>query len=99
MKKLLIAVLLGQLASQGVSAAPLNLSIADKTYTNNQQANVAPENSFKELKIEDDSKSIVPVVLSVSFLFMSLYGDNPQSGMYRAIGAGATGASLSWYFD
>ncbi|MEH6346511.1 MAG: hypothetical protein V7785_15575 [Bermanella sp.] len=46
-----------------------------------------------------EEKSVLPIVLSVSFLAMSLYGDNPSSGTYRAIGSIATIGSFSWYFE
>lgn len=52
-----------------------------------------------EIDTNKSDKSILPVVLSASFLMMSLYGDNPDSSMYRAVGAAATVISLSWYLE
>lgn len=48
---------------------------------------------------EKKSKPIWPIIASATFLAMSLYGDNEDSGGYRAIGGIATVGSLIWYFD
>ncbi|WP_353348688.1 hypothetical protein [Oceaniserpentilla sp. 4NH20-0058] len=60
---------------------------------------VPASNGDFKLDADVNNKSVIPVVLSVSFLLMSLYGDNPDSPMYRAIGATATVMSISWYTD
>ena len=101
MYKTLMTLIFAQLLSLSVAAEPLNMKIAlAANYQDTSQPALMPVNSFDDLKIEEENnKSLVPVVLSVGFLLMSLYGDNPQSGMYRAVGAVATGVSISWYND
>ena len=101
MHKSLMMLIFVQFFSLSVSAEPLNMKIdATANYQDSAQPAQMPANSFEDLKIdEENDKSLVPVILSAGFLFMSLYGDNPQSGMYRAVGATATGISLSWYND
>lgn len=67
--------------------------------------NEAGENSNSEDSVihlddqEKKNKAIWPIIVSASFLAMSLYGDNEDSGGYRAIGGIATIGSLIWYFD
>ncbi len=107
MYKTLLTLIFIQILSLNASAGSLNLEI-DKSikYENSEgtnssvsDLNLQSESNFGDINIEKDDKSVIPVVLSASFLLMSLYGDNPDSSMYRVIGATATVASFSWYFD
>lgn len=107
MHKSLLTLVFIQMISFNVSAESLNLKV-DKSIQYESQLGLnkntfnlkpQPENHFGDINIEKDDKSVIPVVLSVSFLLMSLYGDNPNSSMYRAVGATATVTSFSWYFD
>ena len=93
-----------QLISLNTSAESLNLKF-DRQYAY-QVSNaiditspLADSNDRFEIDTNKSDKSILPVVLSATFLMMSLYGDNPDSPMYRAIGATATVISLRWYMD
>ncbi|NVK38827.1 MAG: hypothetical protein HWE18_12945 [Gammaproteobacteria bacterium] len=95
-----------QALSLGVFADPLNLSMARNSIykrhvieSRSTNVSVEPKNTFSDLEVKESDKSVLPVILSASFLFLSLYGDNPDSGMYRAVGATATVASFSWYLD
>ncbi len=107
MYKSLLTLVFIQILSLNVSAESLNLEV-DKSIeyerqlaanTNISNLKPQPESNFGDINVEKDDKSAIPVVLSVSFLLMSLYGDNPDSPMYRTLGAAATVASFSWYFD
>lgn len=107
MYRSLLTLIFIQVLSLNSSAESLNLEI-DKSieFDSNESVdssvnnlNPQSESSFGNINIEKDDKSVLPVVLSASFLLMSLYGDNPDSSMYRAVGATATVASFSWYFD
>jgi hypothetical protein len=107
MYKSLLTLIFIQALSLNVSAESLNLKV-DKSIEYESQLGVnastlnlklKSESNFGEIDIEKDDKSVIPVVLSVSFLLMSLYGDNPDSSMYRTVGTVATFASFNWYFD
>jgi hypothetical protein len=107
MYKFLLTLIFIQALSLNASAGSLSLKVdkgieyESQLGLNTSKSNLNPqsESNFGDINIEKDDKSVLPVVLSVSFLLMSLYGDNPDSSMYRALGATATVASFSWYFD
>jgi hypothetical protein len=103
-KKLLMLVFIPVL-SVGVSAESLELTI-DKNIDYNDPLGMDAYNfkpqfkgNFENSDVDRGEKSVLPVVLSASFLFMSLYGDNSNSSMYRVVGVAATVVSFSWYFD
>lgn len=108
MYKSLLTIVLIQMLSVDIFAEPLNLKINNNEYKSQLGVNTnkiifdlesQSENALKNVDIEENDKSVIPVVLSTSFLIMSLYGDNSNSSMYRAVGAAATVISFSWYFD
>ncbi len=104
MHKTFLTLIIFQLLSLTVSAESLNLKVSTEnkpSYRSDFQFNDAKphtENDQETLRLENEDKSVLPVVLSVSFLLMSLYGDNPNSPMYRTVGAVATVTSFKWYF-
>ena len=104
MNKIFLIFLCLQIFSINVSAKPLSLRLhksnvyeENREFDKDSEYRVSGGVSNIKLKIED--KSALPVVLSVSFLLMSLYGDNPDSPMYRTVGTVATLASFNWYLD
>ena len=104
MNRLILVFLCIQIFAMKVNAQPLNLTIpTNSAYEKNKEYYQDNEENISEgiggIKINEESKSVLPVVLSVSFLLMSLYGDNPDSPKYRAVGAIATFTSFNWYFD
>ncbi len=104
MNRLILVFLCFQVFVMNVNAQPLNLTIpTNSAYEKNKENYQDNEPNISEgiggIKINQESKSVLPVVLSVSFLIMSLYGDNPNSSKYRAVGAIATFTSFNWYFD
>lgn len=76
-----------------------HINLADNTYI---ELSNTPNTELPDLfedKAQDKKKSVLPIVLSASFLAMSMYGDNESSGSFRAMGAAATIGSFVWYFN
>mgnify|MGYP000594065625 CR=1 FL=1 len=104
MNRIFLVFLCLQVFSMNVTAKPFSLRLHKSTvYEENRENTQGNELNVSEgissIKFKKEDKSVLPVVLSVSFLLMSLYGDNPDSPMYRTVGAAATFASFNWYFD